>query len=278
MTDAARGARQLKAEQTYNAAADTFCAEPLAFWDRYGQRTVDRLGLRPGAHVLDVCCGAGASALAAAGAVGPGGRVLAVDLAGELLAIGRARARDAQLSCLEFQRADVTALALPPASFDAVICVFGIFFVPDMEAQVAALWRLVKPGGQLAITTWGPDMFGPGYPLWLEAIRQVRPDLTSAVNPWDRITTPEAVRELFARAGIAGVEVVPEAGHQPLRTPEDFWTVALGSGLRWAIDQLGPEAAVGVKRTVLDQLAAARVDRIATNVIYAAARRPADPA
>ena len=38
-------------------------AEPLAFWDRYGRGTVERLKLRPGAHVLDVCCGSGASAL-----------------------------------------------------------------------------------------------------------------------------------------------------------------------------------------------------------------------
>ena len=54
MTDAL-GAAKLKAEKTYNAAADNFDAEPLAFWDRYGRRTVERMQLRSGAHVLDVC-------------------------------------------------------------------------------------------------------------------------------------------------------------------------------------------------------------------------------
>ena len=68
MTDAL-GAAKLKAEKTYNAAADNFDAEPLAFWDRYGRRTVERMQLRSGAHVLDVCCGSGASALPAAQAV-----------------------------------------------------------------------------------------------------------------------------------------------------------------------------------------------------------------
>jgi ubiquinone/menaquinone biosynthesis C-methylase UbiE len=50
---------KLKAEVTYNAAADHFDDGPLAFWDRYGRRTVERLSLSPGSLVLDVGCGSG---------------------------------------------------------------------------------------------------------------------------------------------------------------------------------------------------------------------------
>ncbi len=57
----------------------------------------------------------------------------------------------------------MAALGFPDGHFDAVVCVFGLFFVPDMEAQVAELWRMVRPGGQLAITTWGPGIFAPAY-------------------------------------------------------------------------------------------------------------------
>src|SRR5690349_1979412 len=46
-------------------------------------------------------------------------------------------------------------------SFDAVVCVFGVFFAPDMTAFAAGMWRLVRPGGMLAITTWGPGLFEP---------------------------------------------------------------------------------------------------------------------
>lgn len=264
-------AAKLKAEKTYNAAADHFDAEPLAFWDRYGRRTVERLSLRGGARVLDVCCGTGASALPAAQAVGPEGQVVAVDLADELLKLGRTKAQTARFHWLEFRRADMTALGFPNHHFDAVVCVFGIFFVPDMEAQVAELWRMVRPGGQLAITTWGPRIFAPAYEIWLEAVRRVRPDLLAAFNPWDRITTPEAVRKLFHDGGIRTVDVVAEDGYQTLRTPEDFWTIALGSGLRWTIDQMGAEVASGVRQDVLDRLADGGVDRVETNVIYAVA-------
>ena len=272
MADALDAAK-LKAEKTYNAAADNFDAEPLAFWDRYGRRTVERMKLRPSARVLDVCCGAGASALPAAEAVGSEGTVIAVDLAGELLELGRAKATAAGLRCLEFRRADMTALAFPDRHFDAVVCLFGIFFVPEMEAQVAELWRMVRPGGQLAITTWGPGIFAPAYEVWLASVRRMRPDLYSAFNPWDRITTPGAVRKLFTDAGVQNVEVVAEEGYQALRRPEDFWTIALGSGLRWTIDQMGAEAARAVRQEILDALAAKGLDRVATNVIYAVAEK-----
>ena len=273
MSDALQAAK-LKAEKTYNAAADYFDAGPLAFWERYGRRTVERLKLARGATVLDVCCGTGASALPAAQAVGPGGRVIAVDLAEELLKLGRAKAALAGLRNIEFRRGDMTALGFPERSFDAVICVFGIFFVPDMEAQVAELWRMVRAGGQLAITTWGPGIFSPAYEIWRDAVRRLRPDLHSAFNPWDRITTPQAVRKLFADGGVAEADVIPEQGEQPLNSPGDFWTIALGSGLRWTIEQMGAELARKVREEIIAALAAKGVDRVATNVIYAVARRP----
>ena len=275
MSDALNAAR-LKAEKTYNSASDNFDAEPLAFWDRYGRRTVERMRLQPGAHVLDVCCGTGASALPAAQAVGPDGSVIAIDLANELLKLGRAKAKQQGLRSVDFRRGDMTALKFTDGEFDAVMCVFGIFFVPDMETQIGELWRLARPGGQLAITTWGPDVLAPAYEMWLAAVQRIRPDLHNSFNPWDRITIPDSVRKLFGDAGVQNVDVVAEDGYQSLRAPDDFWTIALGTGLRWTIDQMGYEAANEVKQEILESLASRGVDRVETNVIYA--RALADPA
>src|SRR5262249_16302573 len=76
----------------YNAAADQCDAPANSFWDRFGRGTVDRLKLRAGARVLDVCCGAGASAIPAAERAGSGGSVLGIDLAENLLDLARAKA------------------------------------------------------------------------------------------------------------------------------------------------------------------------------------------
>jgi ubiquinone/menaquinone biosynthesis C-methylase UbiE len=73
-----------KAAATYNAAADHFDDEALGFWDRIGRRTVARLAVPSGAKVLDVGCGTGSSALPAAEAVRPLGKVAEVPRADSL--------------------------------------------------------------------------------------------------------------------------------------------------------------------------------------------------
>src|SRR5262245_57567248 len=87
-----RDEARTKAAAAYNAASDHYDEPALSFWDRYGRLTIDRLALQPGARVLDVCSGSGASALPAAERVSPTGRVLAVDLAEGLLELARVKA------------------------------------------------------------------------------------------------------------------------------------------------------------------------------------------
>src|SRR3984957_19350350 len=117
-----------RATRTYAAAADHYMRPALGFWDRWGVATVARLPLSSGDAVLDVCCGAGASALPAARAVGPTGSVLGLDLAQPLLALARQQAAELGFTHVSFRDCDATASGLRSCSFDAVVCVFGVFF------------------------------------------------------------------------------------------------------------------------------------------------------
>ena len=170
-------ASKIKAATTYNAASDYFDDHACEFWSIYGQKTVDRMQLKAGSRVLDVACGSGASAIPAAEMVGTQGQVIGIDIATNLLDIAKSKARKRNLSNVDFQWADMTKLEFAEASFDAVVCVFGIFFVKEMEQQIGKLWKLVRPGGKLAITTWGPDIFAPVYSIWNEDLKRHRPDL-----------------------------------------------------------------------------------------------------
>jgi predicted methyltransferase len=87
----------LWAARAFEAAADHYDDPGLGFWRRFGKKTVERLGLRPGQQVLDLCCGSGVSALAAANAVGPSGQVLAVDAAAPATALSCSLATSAVL-------------------------------------------------------------------------------------------------------------------------------------------------------------------------------------
>ncbi|MEV6849539.1 methyltransferase domain-containing protein [Actinoplanes sp. NPDC051411] len=258
---------------TYAATADHFDDAALSFWDRYGRETVTRTGLRPGAHVLDACGGTGASALPAARAVGPAGHVLGVDLAEPALARARAKARAADLGNVEFRCADAEHTGLPSASFDAVVCVFGVFFVPDITAAIAELWRLVRPGGTLAITVWGPDFLEPATTAFWAAVGVERPDLVGAFHPWTRVTDPAALSRLFEQAGASAPAVEAEPGTHPLARPDDWWTIVLGTGYRATVEQLEAAAARRVRTASVTWLRQHAIRELRTNVIYARARQ-----
>ncbi len=262
---------------TYSSAASHFDDPPLAFWARIGKGTVARVPLGPGDRVLDVCSGSGASAIPAAQVVGPKGSVLAVDLADALLARGRVKARALGLSNIDFRCADFEAMDVPPEHFDAVVCVFGIFFIPDMAAAVRRLWQWVKPGGTLAITTWGPDVLEPGNTAFWEAVRAHRPNLYKSFRPWERINTADALRAMLAEAGVTARSVDAEYSRQSLESPDDWWVIALGSGYRGTIDQLDPGTLDAVKRDTLTALRARNALTAETNALYAIATKNPHP-
>ena len=265
---------QDRAAFTYNAAADCFDASPLSFWDYFGRRTIELALLPIGSRVLDVCCGTGASALPAAEAVGPKGHVIGVDLAKQLLELARTKAIQRNLGNIEFEVGDMLSMRFPVASFDAVVCVFGIFFVPDMARAVSELWSRVRPGGKLAITTWGPNFFQPGSDAFWRSIKDVRPDLFKSFNPWDRINDPASLTKIFDEAGIAPPKIVPENRLHPIRSAEDWWTIVLGSGYRGTIEQLTLGERQKVRDANLAFIRDEKISAIETNVLYALGAKP----
>ena len=262
-----------KAQATYNSAADYFDDPANGFWERYGRRTVERLELLPGSSVLDVACGTGESALPAAEIVGPTGRVIGIDLAKNLLELARSKAAARRLQNVDFRQDDMTQLDFDDDSFDAVVCVFGIFFVPDMEGLVAELWRMVKPNGKLAITTWGPNFFEPMYSAFDDALRREQPDLVTDFRPWDKVTTKSAVEQLLRDGGTANIATESEEGEQLLLKADSWWKMVLGSGLRATVNAMGPELAEHVRLENSAFLEEQGVRTVATNVIYGIAQK-----
>jgi SAM-dependent methyltransferase len=246
----------------------------LSFWDRFGAATVSRLPLRAGHTVLDLCCGAGASAIPAARRAGPTGSVLGIDVAEPLLEIARARAAREDLTNVEFRYGDATRTALSDASFDAVICVFGVFFAADMVGFVAEMWRLVRPGGVLAVTTWGPGLFEPANSVFWESVREVEPSLFKAFNPWDEITTEAALADLLLRSDVGHADVMAAPGWHRLDDSDSFWDIVLGSGYRATVDALSQEQRDLVRRRVLGELRSSGITSLRTDVIFSTAQRP----
>jgi ubiquinone/menaquinone biosynthesis C-methylase UbiE len=272
MTSNISGEPQARAAFAYNAAADFYDASPLSFWNYFGRRTIELLSLPVAARVLDVCCGAGASAIPAVELVGPTGKVIGVDLSQNLLELARTKATG--ITNIEFELGDMLALRFSNESFDAVVCVFGIFFVPDMHMAVRELWRCVRPGGQLAVTTWGPNFFEPANSAFWRSIKEVRPDLHKSFNPWDRINNQASLKAILKEGGVESPKLIVENRSHPIHSAEDWWTILLGSGYRGTIEQLSQSDRERVKEANLAFVRDEEISSIETNVLYALATKP----
>ena len=123
------------------------------------RRTLEALNARAGERVLDV--GSGPAFLTAdlARIVGSGGRVCAVDASEPMLEVGRRRC--ASLPMVEFQRGDARKLPYPDASFDAAVAVQVYLFIPELDAALAELRRILRPGGRAIVmdTDWGSTVW-----------------------------------------------------------------------------------------------------------------------
>jgi hypothetical protein len=105
------------------------------------------------------------------------------------------------------------------------------------------------------------------------AVKEVRPDLVATVSPWERITKPNALRQLLSESGIESAEVTPEDGQQPLQSAEDWWAIVLGSGYRWTVEQMNGAERARVRAKNLNTMRDRGTISVETNVIYAVAQK-----
>jgi SAM-dependent methyltransferase len=107
--------------------------------------------LRPGEHVVDVGSGAGIDSLVAGRMVGPGGRVVGVDMTPEMLAKARASAAIMGATHVEFREGLAESLPVDDTWADVVISNGVVNLFPDKLAGLAEMARVLKPGGRLQI-------------------------------------------------------------------------------------------------------------------------------
>jgi arsenite methyltransferase len=222
----------------FNALAETYDA--LRFVQVCARRLVELAALPPGAQVLDIATGTGWAALAAAQHVGPTGRVLGVDLAPELLECARQKVAAAGLTQVEFREGDAERLDLGDQRFDVVLCASALFFVPDMLAALREWHRVLKPGGQVGFSGFGPTFSQPLVDLWNARLRQYGVSLPTVSQDY-RLAEPETCRRLLHEAGFVQTEVQSEQLGYYFRTVAEYWEERSSTRAGLAILRLAPD-------------------------------------
>lgn len=138
----------------------------------FTRAVLDRAGLKPGERVLDIGCGCGASTLAAAARVTPGGSAMGVDISRPMLQRARDRASAGGAANVEFVEADAQTYPFESGAFDAAVSRFGVMFFADSAAAFANVRRALEPGGRLAFVCWRPMTENPWMTIPMIAAAQ----------------------------------------------------------------------------------------------------------
>lgn len=197
-------------------------------WHRWGptlrswlgpttERMFDMAEITSGCRVLDVAAGAGDQTLQAATRVGPGGSVLATDIAPAILAFAAAEAKRAGHTNVATRTMDGERLELEDQSFDAVISRVGLIYFPDQQKALAEMRRVLVPGGRVAAIVYSTAEKNGFFSLPVSLVRRhakLGPPLPGQPGPFS-LGGAGVIEEAFVRAGFRDVKAERVAA--PLR-------------------------------------------------------------
>ena len=168
---------------------------------------LDEGALRPAERVLDVGCGCGTVALAAADAVGPAGSVVGIDVSAPMLA--QARSRSIAHTNVRYLDADASTHRFD-AEFDVAISRFGVMFFRDPSAAFANLRSALRPGARVVFVCWRPSAENPWWRAAYDAAARVVA-LEPLADPDEpgpfAFGSQERIARVLADAGLTGAAI-----------------------------------------------------------------------
>jgi SAM-dependent methyltransferase len=192
--------------------------------NEYNGALIDGAGIATGQRVLDLAAGMGDPTVSIAERIGPKGFVVALDRSPAMLAGGRRRAAQDNLSNIGYLASDMTALPFADAAFDAVTCRYGLMFPPDRVAAAAEARRVLKPGAKAAFLVWGPYEENTIYATVRRTVLNFFGEAGGATPPIRHVFgVAGTLTETLASAGFTGV------AERPITTS----TLVSGDGSAW---------------------------------------------
>ena len=180
-------------------------AQPLS------DRMMELAHVAPGQKVLDVATGIGEPAMTAARRVGPDGSVMAVDQAPQMLAVAHERMQAAGIRNVQFVEEDVEAVTLPPDTFDAVVCRWGLMFFHNPVGTLVRLKNSLIPGGWIAVALWGEPARVPVISLPFSVLSREQnqpPPSPGGPNPF-ALSEAARLEQVLRDAGFGNVQCEP---------------------------------------------------------------------
>ncbi|MGH8925628.1 MAG: class I SAM-dependent methyltransferase [Acidimicrobiia bacterium] len=199
-----------EAAEWYERGKESWLLEDLAKF------LSDAAKVGTGDRVLDVGCGTGVVARECARRVGEEGNVAGIDISEEMLAVARRIAPE-----LDWYLGDAVELPFPDGAFDRAVSQFALMFFPDREKALTEMWRVLRPGGTLAVGV--PGGIPPAYQRLAElASRNLDSDASHIIESRFVLGHPGKLKRIFSGAGLEAITLETVEGVQRFRSPAVF--------------------------------------------------------
>lgn len=204
---------KINQRQGWNGVAD----EWLKWWDviepaskNISLRMMELANIKEGSKVLDVATGVGEPSITPAYQVGKSGHVLATDISLNMLSIAKQRSIARGLDDrMDFKEGDAETIVLPPLSFDAALCRFGLMFLPDIKAGLNNIYKSLVDEGLFSAAVWSTPSKVPFITLTLDTIikeTKISPPPSNSPGPFS-LADENLLKESFLESGFKGVTI-----------------------------------------------------------------------
>jgi ubiquinone/menaquinone biosynthesis C-methylase UbiE len=178
--------------------------------DNVSHRLIELAEIKSGSRVLDIATGIGDPAITAARKVGSSGRVLATDISPQMLSIAKQRAISLGLHhVIEFKEGDAETIELPTSTFDAVLCRWGLMFLPDLRTGLSNIYSSLVNGGRLAFAVWSSSEKVPFISLVINTISKEthKPGLPPGIPGPFILADENVLKDSLTKSGFGDVAI-----------------------------------------------------------------------
>ena len=204
----------------WDMVAEGYAETTMKSFRTYAEKALEIAGISTDSVILDVACGPGTLPLVAASRVKS---VHAIDFSQSMINVFKRVVETEDLKNIEIHCGDGQQLPFADEMFDAAFSMFGLMFFPNRSKGYSEMYRTLKPGGKVLISSWAPVVDSPAMQTMFGAIKAMKPEIPEPQTDIESLENSEFFKAELQNAGFKQVEIHPVSGEYRINDLLEFW-------------------------------------------------------
>jgi ubiquinone/menaquinone biosynthesis C-methylase UbiE len=204
----------------WDMVAEGYAETTMKLFRTYTEKALELAGVDKENAILDVACGPGTLPLLAADKVNS---VHAIDFSKSMVELFKEAVNAGGLENIQIHCGDGQELPFSDEMFDVAFSMFGLMFFPDRTKGYSEIYRTLKPGGKIVISSWAPLSDSPVMQTMFGALKAMKPEIPEPQTDIESLENPDFFKNELQDAGFKQVEIVPVEGEYPISDLKEFW-------------------------------------------------------